>query len=419
MAPEAWESNETSEGYSDLLVGEAGFLPFQVLAQLQYQRPWHSKIRLPIEGDADRDADFCHVESHDLDCLLIVLRALISFKFCPENRYRRSALFVCALHSFGWDRRADYGAKGMLVAKLFPDHLDDPGALRPVLTFKNLVRHPAVERAVFGQHSFALKSRQLLISDPGSSADVESIIASSFEDLAREGEVKWDGVMTLGRAVADQSYDLDLAAENGTKIARRYGIAPPFLRVSFTPDEHHPRGFDDVQSFRLATPLLRRDGDMMVEVASDHTYHLAAVVRMNPGDPVGDQAEVRLYDIHGRMMLPEIESNSDHRRVIERKIRPDSGWKVGDPAFEFALFYTRWDPDLERLCPLSPTPDPPAEYLSPPPVYPYQFAYVDNSGSESGHESDDSDVGLSRSVSRLGAGTSSSDSGSAGSGRGN
>ncbi|KAI0415226.1 hypothetical protein F5X98DRAFT_377002 [Xylaria grammica] len=381
MASEAWKSNEISEGYSDLRYDRPAFLPLRVLTQLQCQRPWHSKIRLPIEGDADRDADFCHVRSHDLDCLLIVLRALISVQFCPENKYRRSALFVCALHTFGWDRRADYEVKGMLVTKLFPDHLDDLGALRWMLTFENLMRHPAVEKAVFGQHSFALKSRQLLISNPSPelASDVESIVESSFEDLAHEGEVKWDGVMTLGQAVADQSYDLDLAAEDGTKISRRYGIVPPFLRVSFTPDKHHPRGFDDVRNFRLTTPILRQDGDMMVEVVSGDTYYLTAVVRINPRDPVGDQAEVRLYDIHGRMILPELESNIDHRGVIERKIKLDSRWKVGDPNFKFMLFYTGWDSGLERFRPLIGTPEPPVEYLPLPPIYPYQFPSVEAS----------------------------------------
>ncbi|KAI1275394.1 hypothetical protein F5Y07DRAFT_400392 [Xylaria sp. FL0933] len=356
METDDWKSNEKSEGYSDLM-WEQRHMPMRIIKSLQHQRPWNSKIRLPQEADTTNGADFCHLESHDLDCLLVLIRMLMSLGFCPQDKYRRTAIMRCAGHDFGWDRRSDYLAKGMLVQKLFPESLDNMDSLRSKLTFENLLRHPGVDKVIFACRAFSLKNPQLFISDPDprQSAHIESIKPSSYEDMTNENEVKWDGIKTLEQTIAGQSYDLDLRAENKTKISRRFCTVPDFIRVMFTPGEGRPRSFDDVRRFQLKSPTIQYGGNGMVrEVMSNSTYILHAVVKMDPEHPIWNPAEVRLYDVGAKMILPERQCNNDHRDLIGQKIRPDSKWKLGDPKFKFMLFYSRWDSPNDELPPNKP-----------------------------------------------------------------
>lgn len=55
---EDWKSDEKSEGYNKLV---RGVLPDMVaLQRIYFQRPWHSKIRLPIEADNEKGEEFYH-----------------------------------------------------------------------------------------------------------------------------------------------------------------------------------------------------------------------------------------------------------------------------------------------------------------------------------------------------------------------
>ncbi|KAF2969074.1 hypothetical protein GQX73_g4523 [Xylaria multiplex] len=366
MALEAWRSHEKSEGYVSVLMEMPYATPERTITHLKERRPWYGKIQLPIRSDTGRDEGVKHLECHDLDCLLAVIRMLIAGRFIPENKYRRSAIMTCAFHRFGQDEPADYKAREMLISKLFPDYLDNLDILQAKLTFGNLMKHPGIDKVIFGDPSFGLKNNLLLSFNKGLEQSASyRFHPSSFEDMTNESEVKWDGIETLGKTVADQSADIDRVAENeaadGTKIFRRYCNVPQFIRVLFTPTEGHPRCFDDVREFQLVAPVLQPDGAGMLEEAmSDWSYRLAAVVRINPEDPVGDQTEVRVYNAYGRMIRP-------HRAGI---IKADSKWKLGDPKFSFMLFYSRWDPvPPEMLYHVPAHLDPPAEYRSPSPDY--------------------------------------------------
>ncbi|KAI1429596.1 hypothetical protein F5Y12DRAFT_413073 [Xylaria sp. FL1777] len=367
MENEPWRIARKSEGFVSLAYN-FNHLPTQVFMSLRTQRPWHSKIRLPIEADKDREADFCHLESHDLDCLIIIVRMSISLGFTPDQVNLRNAITKCADHNFGWHRRADYQAKGMLVSKLFPDDIGNMQVLRSKLTFENLLKHPGVNKVIFACQGFALKDRQLIISNraPELASRVESIKTCSYEDITDANEVRWDGIKSLGQAVADQSYDQDVMAEDGTKISRRYCTVPKFIRVVFTPDKNHPRGFKDVKRFHLVTPTLRYGDDGTVrEIMSDSTYHIYAAVKMDPTNPVDNPAEVRVYDVQGRKIEPEVASNEDHRAIIEEKLKADSRWSMGDPSFKFILFYREYPPSEDYIVPeVSPV-----EYQLPSPVY--------------------------------------------------
>ncbi|KAI3335402.1 hypothetical protein F4824DRAFT_511044 [Ustulina deusta] len=275
---------------------------------------------------------------------------------------------ACVRHEFGQDRQADYQVKGMLVSKLFPDDLDNMQVLRSRLTFENLLKHPGVKEVVFACPSFALKDRLLMISGRGElSRGIESIQESSYEDMVDENEVKWDGIKDLGQTVTDQSYDRDLEAENGTKLYRRYCLLPKFIRVAFTPDKDHPRNFDHVLRFQLKAPTLQREDGMFQEVMSDSTYLLCAVVKVDPKDPIGNPAEIRVYDAEGKMIKPILPSNNNQRDAIDRKFKPDSRWTTGDPQFKFILFYRKCTAREDEVH--FPIQVSPAEYRSPSPVY--------------------------------------------------
>ncbi|KAI1752148.1 hypothetical protein F4782DRAFT_530758 [Xylaria castorea] len=163
MASEDWKSDEKGEGYEKLMDGVlSDMMQFQ---RLQYQRPWHSKIRISIKGDNDRGARFYQFEWHDLDCLIVVLRMLISIGFDPEPEYATAAVMTCANHDFGWDRPADYLVKGMLAQKLFPEELKDPDIiddinvrLLPKMTFESLLKHPGIDKSYSALHTSSSKA---------------------------------------------------------------------------------------------------------------------------------------------------------------------------------------------------------------------------------------------------------------------
>ncbi|KAI0903178.1 hypothetical protein F4823DRAFT_629622 [Ustulina deusta] len=368
MAQEPWKSRASCKGYVSLPFIWSQF-PERVIKAFDLQRPWHSKIRLPIEADQDQGADFCHLESYDLDCLIILIRVCLGLGFSPKLDSYQNSIMTCVQHHFGQDRQTDYQVKGVLVSKLFPDDLDNMQVLRSKLTFENLLKHPGVKEVVFACPSFTLKDRLLIISGQGLelSRDIESIQESSYEDMVDKNEVKWDGIKDLGQTVADQSYDLDLEAENGTKISRRYCLLPQFIRVSFIPNKDHPRNFDDVLRFQLKAPTLQREKDMVREVMSDSTYFLCAVVKVDPKDPIGNPAEIRAYGVDGKMIKPLLPSNNNQRDAIDRKLKPDSRWTTGDPQFKFILFYRKWTARGDEVH--FPIQVSPAEYRSPSPVY--------------------------------------------------
>ncbi|GAW25671.1 hypothetical protein SAMD00023353_1002910 [Rosellinia necatrix] len=393
MNSEDWKIGEMCDGYVSLGSDEYATRLFQ------NQQPWHSKIRLPIEADEDQRSNFFHLESHDVDCLLVLTRSLIRLGFVAERRYAESATIKCGLHDFGRSRHADYGVKGLLVKRLFPDDLENMDILRSKLIFEQLLKHPAVDRVLFGGMQFGLKNFQLFISDPRRPKAIESIIETPWSDMTDANEVKWDGAQPLGEAVSGQAAEMDYAAENGTRIHRRVSRIPLFIRVRYTPRKDHPKTFDDVQRFKLIAPTMRRTAGMVEEAMSDATYLLRIAIKMDNEDPIENPAEIRVYDVNCRMVLPRVLSDVHDRPAIKHKIYPDSGWEIGNPKFKFMLFYTRWGNPLDGG-----EPDPPidpVERRSPSPVYdgylPYNLAVEGYDGSRtpsSGDEPDNMDVDM-------------------------
>ncbi|KAI0967786.1 hypothetical protein F4678DRAFT_482817 [Xylaria arbuscula] len=365
MSLQAWKCIQKSEGYVSLTTEGQDKLSL-VLHSLKRQRPWHSKIRLPLETDEVEGPDFCHVESHDVDCVLILLRMLISLGLPQNQIHNRNSLTLIAKHNFGWDRRSDYMAKGMLVSKLFPGLLDKIDDLRSELTFDKLMKHPGIGHIIFTVPEFCLKDPQLITYDSESEPEpyIESIETCSLVDMVDENEVKWDGLKPLGQAVADQSY-YENRAPNSTKFSRRYCTVPNFIRVTFKPHLSSQRHFGDVQRFKLTTKAIQyEDDETSREIVSNSTYTLCAAVKMDPKDPIGNPAEIRVYRFDGKMTLPAIESETSHRDVIGRKLRQDSEWKVGDTRFDYMMFYCKCSdvdlipPDsLQEYRPLLPIPD--------------------------------------------------------------
>ncbi|KAI0474614.1 hypothetical protein F4859DRAFT_514467 [Xylaria cf. heliscus] len=373
MASEDWKSDETGEGYS-ALVHERGIPIMMALRRLSSQRPWHSKIRLPIDADAGKGTDFYHFECHDLDCMIVVLRMFLFLAFEAEPEYENSAIMTCANHDFGFDRRADYLVKGMLAKKLFPEELKDPNiidninAVLPKMTFENLLNHPGIKNVIFGSPGFLLKSDQLFVVDPACPTFVETIHTSPMDEWVDAAQVNWDGIKPLGDTVSEQGHYINKAAENGTKIHMRYCAEPLFIRVMFTPDKDHRKNYDDVRQFTLRAPTYKENGnDEFVEYKTNSVYLLRAVVKMDPRKPVENPAEVRLYNSSGVMMLADRHSNNEYRSVIQHKNRPDSLWSLGDPEFKFMLFYRLWEGD--DCTPVVP----PMEYRPPLVVPAYAF----------------------------------------------
>ncbi|KAI0444836.1 hypothetical protein F4803DRAFT_217389 [Xylaria telfairii] len=365
---EDWKSDEKSEGYVKLMEGT---LPGLVaLQRLYYQRPWHSKVRLPLEADNENGDEFYHFECHDLDCLIVVVRMLVGTLFEPEPEYATAALMTCANHDFGSDRRADYLAKGMLAQKLFPEELNDPNfiddinALLPKMTFENLLKHPGVDKVLFASRYFILQSRQLLTMNPAVEFAIESIHEDSLADMTNVSQVNWDGIKTLSETVSEQAHYM-CPAENGTSVYRRFCHVPSFIRVMFTPDKDHPRSFDDVQRFDLRAPAIKRDtGEFMAE----STYVLRGIVKMDPKNPIENPAEVRTYDNNAVMMRPTQWSTNTTMHLTREKNWEDTKWIVGDPNLKFMLFYNVWEGE-EYPTPLAP----PQEYRSPVRVQPWHI----------------------------------------------
>ncbi|KAI0452801.1 hypothetical protein F5B21DRAFT_526525 [Xylaria acuta] len=385
--PEDWKSDETSKGYVRLMGG--GLPEMMVIRRLRYQRPWHSKIRLPIEADAGKGTDFYHFECHDLDCLLVVLRMLLSMNYSPAPEYATTAIMTCANHDFGWDRPADYLAKGTLAQKLFPEELKDTtvidniDVLLPKMTFENLLKHPGIGKVIFSSPLFLLQSPQMLVikPSPGDLLDLESSQLTRAVDMTDVCQVNWDGTKTLSEAVSEQAHYVDYTAENGTRVRRRYCLEPYLVRVMFTPDKDHRWSFDDLLRFTLRAPTTERHGRKLREIMSNTVYLLKIVVKMDPKNPIENPAEVRLYDNNAVMMLADPYSYNEYRSVGEHKNRSDSGWRLGDPDFKFMLFYRVWEGD-EYPTPLVP----PMEYRPPWPVYDFQMPqpprYDDSNGAE-------------------------------------
>ncbi|KAI1740379.1 hypothetical protein F4680DRAFT_465788 [Xylaria scruposa] len=389
MASEDWNSDDRVESHMRLTGNHSDLMKLRVF---QYQRPWHSKIRLPIEEDRFEDPDFCHFECHDLDCVIIILRMLLCLEFTPEPEYATSAVMTCALHDFGWDRPADYQVKGMLAQKLFPElkdkkTLDNISDLLPKMTFESLLKHPGIDKVIFRSRWFLLQTPQLVVISPTLLTEIESIRDIRSDEKLIVNQVNWDGRKELGEVASEQGSYLNLAAENGTKIHRRFCGVPLLLRVMFTPDKDHPRGFDDVQRFTLRAPSIKQLPHTTMEVLSDSTYLLRAVVKIDPKNPVENPAEVRLYDVNAVMMLADRVCYDRYRDVMQHKNRPDSGWRLGDPNFKFMLFYNVWEGE-EYPTPLVP----PKEYRPPDPVHPWEIPQRKNTGRRSNRRRDNQEV---------------------------
>ncbi|KAI0187820.1 hypothetical protein EV127DRAFT_471581 [Xylaria flabelliformis] len=383
---EDWKSNEKIKGYVRLAGNLDGLVKLRCF---QYQRPWHSKIRLPTEEDLFEGPDFYHFECHDLDCLIVVLRMLMSLDFAPKPEYATAAVMTCASHHFGMDRPADYQVKGMLAQKLFPElkNLNIANSINdllPKMTFENLLKHPGIDKVIFGSPYFLLQHPQLVVINPALVTHIESVRDISSVDDMIVNQVNWDGCRDLSEVASEQSSYINLAAENGTKIHRRYCAIPLFVRVMFTPDKDHPRSFGDVQRFTLRAPSIKRLPHKVMEVLSDSTYLLRAVVKMDPQNPIKNPAEVRLYDVNAVMMLGDLRCHDVYRSVVEHKHRPDSGWKLGDPNFKFMLFYNVWEGE-EYPTPLVT----PMEYRPPDPIRSYELPQR-NKFEDSAEDSDDS-----------------------------
>ncbi|KAI0865030.1 hypothetical protein F4860DRAFT_510186 [Xylaria cubensis] len=326
MTSEDWKSNEKVGCYVRFAENLDGLTK---LRRLQYQRPWHSKIRLPTEEDRSKGPEFYHFECHDLDCLIVVLRMLMSLDFTPKPEYATAAVMTCASHNFGMDRPADYQVKGMLAQKLFPElknsnianSINEP---LPKMTFENLLKHPGIDKVIFGSPYFLLQHPVVVVINPALVTHIESVRDISSVDDMIVNQVNWDGCRDLSEVASEQSSYINLAAENGTKIHRRYCAIPLFVRVMFTPDKDHPRSFGDVQRFTLRAPSIKRLPHKVMEVLSDSTYLLRAVVKMDPQDPIKNPAEVRLYDVNAVMMLGDLRCHDVYRSVVEHKHRPDS-----------------------------------------------------------------------------------------------
>ncbi|KAI0967783.1 hypothetical protein F4678DRAFT_465041 [Xylaria arbuscula] len=358
MDQETWRSQETGEGFKSV-VAKYTHAPHEAIRRLKLEWPWHSKIRLPFEANYNQEEDFYHLESHDLDCLIIVVRTSLALGFWPSSS--PSTILKCAEHNFGIDKRSDYEAKGMLVSKLFPDDLGDVQALRSKLTFESLLKHPGIDKIIFASEAFALKSRHIFISDrPAEVLDLRGMKEGPSEIMTHEHEIKWNGIKTLEQAVGEQSYDFDPEAENGTKTSERFCLVPQFIRVKFTPHKDHLRRFDDVRMFQLKVPTLRQEDGMIKKHMSDSTYRLYAVVKLDPQSPMKNPAEVRVYDTAARMMLPNAINKYGQGPVI----RQDTQWSVGDPSFEFMLFYHKSYSDEEQRANLQDVPYA-AEYRTP------------------------------------------------------
>ncbi|KAI0547083.1 hypothetical protein F4679DRAFT_574998 [Xylaria curta] len=376
MDAKDWRSDEKAEGYRKL---KGGDLPTMMQwRRMRHQRPWHSKIRIPMDDDSGEDTDFYHFECHDLDCLIVVVRILMTLGFEPELGYATTAVMICANHDFGWDRPSDYLVKGMLAKKLFPEELKDTSitdninALLPKMTFENLLKHPGIDRVLFGHPYFHLQSTQLIVINPEVSTSFE-IRETPPADMTDVSQINWDGIKDLGETVSEQAQYIDHAAENGTRVHRRLCMIPLFIRVMFTPDKDHPRNFHDVLRFKLRAPYIKHYPDRFMEEMSDSTYRLRAVVKMDPRSPIKNPAEVRLYDNVGVMMPTDIQSDITYRSVIEEKNRLDSGWSLGDPNFKFMLFYLVWEGE-ENLPPLVP----PVEYRHPHGIQPWDIPQRDD-----------------------------------------
>ncbi|KAI1752147.1 hypothetical protein F4782DRAFT_530757 [Xylaria castorea] len=185
-------------------------------------------------------------------------------------------------------------------------------------------------------------------------------------------QVNWDGVKDLGETVSEQGHYRDGAAENGTKIHRRFCAIPLFIRVMFTPDKDHRRTFDDVQRFTVRAPSVGGSPEDWMEVLSNSTYLLRAIVKMDPQNPIENPAEVRLYDVNAVMTLADIRSKVKYRPVMGEKNRQDSEWSLGDPNLKFMLFYCVWEGD-EYPTPLVP----PVEYRPPRRIDHWEFPQRD------------------------------------------
>lgn len=166
MAAEPWKDDEKSSGYSGLICNQR-HLPRSTIKTLQEQRPWRSTIRF-----TKKRKDFYDVHSYNIDCLLVVVRMLMSLGLRPKPKYRQTAIMTCTAHDFGWDRHADFRAKGILVQKLFPELLDcvqrDSVAVWPKPSIENLMNHPGVYGFIFAYRDFRFRYYQLPINAPSS-----------------------------------------------------------------------------------------------------------------------------------------------------------------------------------------------------------------------------------------------------------
>lgn len=99
-------------------------------------------------------------------------------------------------------------------------------------------------------------------------------------------------------------------------------------------------------------------------------YILRAVIKLEPSLPLIGQAEVRVYDLNGQMILPYLQSEDENYTGagIDAKTEEDSMWKVGDPEFHYMLFYSKDDlsqfPRTRRIDPVEHSALPVAVYHS-------------------------------------------------------
>ncbi|KAI1772014.1 hypothetical protein F4818DRAFT_444641 [Hypoxylon cercidicola] len=328
------------EGYKDIrvLTGpdwlQAGML-------LRQQRPRHSGIKLLSRGQESESGGEPSFSCYDVDVLIVAVRMLLSMGFAAKGEHANSPILSCAWHNFGWNRNADYVAKGMLLSKLFPeDH--EPSTLKGKLTIERLFDHPEIKAAIFSSPDFALRETEEFVG-PRDASIVEELNAVAHDPDS--SHVHWDGSCDIGRAASRQAGSIQLEVVNEDRVHVRYSGRPRFIRVTYVPATRTSPRFEDLKRFKLTAPCLIRPevGETgQVEDGND-TYCLSIVVRVGreAAQSTVVDTDIRLYDGEGDPIHGDRECLAEFRPLWNTKLRPQESWTVGTKGYRYILFYSR------------------------------------------------------------------------------
>ncbi|KAJ3580447.1 hypothetical protein NPX13_g105 [Xylaria arbuscula] len=282
---------------------------------------------MPKRGE--QQSDPLDLPADDVDCVIVVVRMLMSLGFLPEHKYRDAAIIKCARHDFGWRKDADYHVKCMLIQKLFPDLLSgrlDSFSLGDKFSFKNLMRHPGIAQIIFASPAFSFRYYRLPLNVPASEINVNY---EPVESCSKQ--IHWDGNLDLGPVIKREVYDSELIA-----------IVPKFISVYFTPDQYRLEPELEVEKFGFSMPTKRYERNGVIRYTlSRVTYTLRVAVKLSPFQSPANPTEVRVYDANFQVIKP-----SPHG---EEQARPDSEWELGDPDYHYMLFYSKRDPPKKEV----------------------------------------------------------------------